>query len=162
MSIPSTVFPKRIYTLKEFGEARRALAEGYKHRLRVIGSPEFKKKVKDLLSYISSAGYRDFLRTYIRKISEVDGLSQLREADATIWLSSYVLENPFEGARFIIQKAEQMKSYLSGNLYYISGETSAVEKSVAFLERLRDGIKDEETRAKCEEVLKQWRGAKIF
>lgn len=154
-------FPRRIYTIREFEAARRALAEGHRHRLRVVGGPEFKRKVREILGHIKTAGYHDFLITYIRKISEVNGVSQLREADAAIWLNAYMVENPFEGARFVIQKAEQMKDYLQGNLYYIGGEMSAVNKSVAFLEELKDSIRDEELRAKCEEVLEQWKGARI-
>lgn len=138
-----------------------ALAEGHKHRLRVTGSSEFKQKVTEILAHIKTAEYYDFLRTYIRKINEVTGLSQLREADATIWLNNYMVKNPFEGARFVVQKVWQMKYYLDGDLYYISGETSAVEKSVEFLEKLRDNIKDGVLREKCEEVLRQWKEAEI-
>ena len=141
--------------------ARKVLAQGHKHRLRVIGGSEFKRKIKDILTHIKTAGYYDFLRTYIRKISETNGLSQLREADATIWLNTYMVENSFEGARFVIQKIEQMKQYLDGNLYYRSGETSAVEKSIEFLEKLKDRIKDEEVKSKCEEVLRKWKDAGI-
>ncbi len=54
-----------------------------------------------------------------------------------------------------------MKEYLAGNLYYISGETAAIEKSITFLEKLRDNFKDEDLRAKCEEILRQWKEAKI-
>jgi len=64
--------------------ARRALEEGYKHTLKVVGKPEFKRKVEDMLSFVKAADYYDFVRTYIRKISEVSGLSQLREAEATV------------------------------------------------------------------------------
>lgn len=154
-------FPRRIYTVREFEAAREALAEGHKHHLRVVGSPEFRKKVKEILTYIKTARYYDFLITYIRRISEVNGVSQLREADATIWLNVYMVENRFEGARFVIQKAEQMRRYLEGKMYYIKGETPAVAKSVMFLEVLSSKIKDEEVRARCEEVLKQWKGARI-
>jgi hypothetical protein len=108
-----------------------------------------------------TAGYYDFLITYIRRISQVDGISQLREADATIWLNNYVIKEPFEGARFIIQKTEQMKDYLAGNLYYISRETAAIEKSIIFLERLRNNLKDEDLRSKCDGILRQWKEAKI-
>lgn len=113
------------------------------------------------MAHIRTAGYYDFLRTYIRRISQVDGISQLREADATIWLNNYVIKEPFEGARFIIQKAEQMKDYLAGNLYYLSGETAAVEKSIIFLERLRKNLRNENLRSRCEEILRQWKEAKI-
>ena len=154
-------FPRRIYTIEEFEEARKAVTDGHKHRLRIVGSSEFKRKVKEILAFINIAGYYDFLRRYIRKISEVNGVSQLREADASIWLNFYMVENPFEGARFIIQKTEQMKSYLNGKIYYIIGELPAVKKSVDFLEKLRNNIKDKDLKMKCEVVLQQWKEAKI-
>lgn len=141
--------------------ARKALEEGYKHPLKVVGSPEFKGKVEEILNLIKVAGYYDFVRTYIRKMSEISGLSQLREAEATIWLNDYVVGNPFEGARFVVQKAEQMKDYIDGKEYYIRGELSAVRKSIVFLEKLRNSIENGDLRAKCEEALRQWREARI-
>lgn len=141
--------------------ARRALEEGYKHQLKVVGSPAFKIKVKEILRLIKAAGYCDFIRTYIREISEVSGLSQLREAEATIWLNDILLGNPFEGARFVVQKAEQMKDYIDGKEYYLRGELSAVRKSIIFLEKLANSIEDEASKAKCEETLRQWKEAKI-
>lgn len=54
-----------------------------------------------------------------------------------------------------------MKSYLDGNLYYMSGETAAVAKSLEFLEKLSDNIQDETLKMKCDEVLKRWKEAKI-
>lgn len=155
-------FPRKIYTVKEFTAARQALAEGHKHHLRVIGGSEFKTNVKEILSLIKKVGYYDFLRTYIRKISEVDGVSQLRETEASIWLNNYVVANPCEGARFIIQKSEQMKRYLEGKLYYIAGERPALRKSLEFLEKLSDCIEDKCLRAKCEELLKQWTDDRVL
>jgi len=137
------------------------LDAGYKHDLSIVGSPSFKEKIKEILSLIKAADYYDFLRTYIRKISEVGGLSQLREAEATIWLSDIIAGKPCEGARFVVQKAEQMKSYIDGKEYYIRGERSAVAKSVIFLEKLVNSIEDETMRVKCEDTLRQWREAKI-
>lgn len=156
-----TQFPRRIYTVQEFAAARDALAEGHKHLLKVRGSDEFKVKVKEILALIKLAGYYDFLRTYIRQLSEIDGVSQLREAEATIWLNRFVVSNPFEGARFIIQKTEQMKAYLDGKLYYFGGEMAAVNRSIAFLGELKEKIKSEDLRSRCDEVLKQWKEAKI-
>lgn len=156
MTLSKTKFPKRIYTVEEYMAARKALAEGYKHRLRIDGSPEFKIKIKEILNLVKKAKYYVFLRTYIRRICEMEGLSQLREAEATIWLNHYMIENPFAGARFIIQKAEQMKSYLEGKIYYISGELSAVRKSIVFLTKLRDSLNNEELKAQCDELLRQW------
>lgn len=114
-----------------------------------------------MLSLVKAADYYDFVRTYIRKISEVNGLSQLREAEATIWLNDIILANPFEGARFVVQKAEQMKDYIDGKEYYRRGELSAVRKSIVFLEKLVKSIEDEALKAKCEETLRQWREARI-
>ena len=138
------------------------MAGGHKHRLRVVGTPEFKRKVGKILALIKVAGYYDFLRTYIRRVSEVDGVSQLREADAAIWLNVYVVEDPFEGVRFVVQKAEQMRDYLDGKLYYIAGELSAVRRSIVFLEKLRDSVRDEGLRVRCEEVLKRWTEERVL
>lgn len=113
------------------------------------------------MAYIKAAGFYDVLRTYIRRISEVDGVSQLREADATIWLNVYMLRNRFECARFIIQKAEQMKNFLGAEQNYFVGERLAVKRSVAFLAKLKDCITDVKSKAQCEEVLRQWREARI-
>ena len=113
------------------------------------------------MKYIEIAGYQKFLSTYIREISEISGLSQLRETEASLWLNNYILADPFEGARFIIQKAEQMKYYLSGETYYLQGETSAITKSLKFLEELTAKLIREDLKVKCEEVLKQWQGASI-
>jgi len=154
-------FPRRIYTVKELLAARKSLEEGYKHQLKVVGSPVFKRKAEEILSFIKAADYYDFVRTYIRKISEISGLSQLREAEATIWLNDIVLENTFDGARFIVQKAEQMKDYIDGKEYYRRGELAAVRKSIVFLEKLVKSIEDETLRVKCEETLRQWREARI-
>lgn len=54
-----------------------------------------------------------------------------------------------------------MKSYLEGEKYYISGELSAVRQSIAFLEKLKNCLLDEEKKSKCDEVLKQWKEARI-
>ncbi len=154
-------FPERIYTVEELLEARKALEEGHKHELKVVGNAEFTRKVEEVLNLIKVASYYDFVRTYIREISEVSGLSQLREAEATIWLNDVVLRNPFEGARFIVQKAEQMKSYIDGKDYYRLGELYAVRKSVVFLEKLMNSVEDQDSKAKCEAILRQWREARI-
>jgi hypothetical protein len=156
ITVSKTKFPKRIYTVDEYMAAREALAAGYKHRLRIDGSSEFKQKVRVILDLIKKAKYYVFLRTYIRRICEMEGISQLREAEATIWLNHNVIKNPFAGARFIIQKAEQMKSYLEGKIYYISGELSAVQKSIEFLTKLCDSLDNEELKAQCDKLLQEW------
>jgi len=149
-------FPKRVYTIKEVKKARELIAEGYKHRLKVVGSPDFKSKTKEALKLVKTAKYYDFLRTYIRQIREIDGLSQLREAEAAIWANKYAVADPVEAAGFIIQKAQQMKGFIEGKLYYDKGEIKAVEKRIEFLETLRDRSRNQAVKKKCEENLKRW------
>jgi len=149
-------FPKRVYTVEEVKKARALIAKGYKHRLRVVGSPDFKRKAKEALKLIKTAKYYNFLRTYIRQIREIGGLSQLREAEAAIWANKYAVADPVEAAGFIIQKAQQMKDFIEGRLYYETAEMRAVKKRIEFLETLRDGSKDQAVKKKCEEHLKRW------
>ena len=155
-------FPRRIYTLDEFDAARKAIALGKKHHLRVRGSSEFKRKVEEILVLIKVAGYSDLLRKHIRCISEVEGVSQLREADSAIWLNLYVVKEPFEGARFVIHKAEQMMYNLEGKLNYIDTELQSVKQSVEFLERLENNLKDSNLKEKCKEVLSRWKEDKVL
>jgi len=70
-------FPKRIYTEEEVKKTRELVEKGYKHSLKSVGSLAFKEKVKQALELVKTAGYYDFLRTYIRTIKEIDGLTQL-------------------------------------------------------------------------------------
>ena len=149
-------FPERVYTVKEVKKARELIAKGYKHRLKVVGSPDFRSKAKEALKLIRTAKYYDFLRTYIRQIREIDGLSQLREAEAAIWANKYAVADPVEAAGFVIQKAQQMKGFIEGKLYYDKGEIKAVEKRIEFLETLRDRSKNQAVKKKCEENLKRW------
>jgi len=72
-------FPERVYTTEEVKKARSLIEKGYKHNLKAKGSPDFVAKVEEALQLIKTAGYYDFLRTYIRTIREITGLSQLRE-----------------------------------------------------------------------------------
>jgi hypothetical protein len=149
-------FPKRVYTVEEVKRAKELIAEGYKHRLKVVGSPDFRSKAKEALKLIKTAKYYDFLRTYIRQIREIDGLSQLREAEAAIWANKYAVTDPVEAAGFFIQKAQQMMDFIEGKLYYDKGEIKAVEKRIKFLETLRDRSKNQTVKKKCEENLKKW------
>ena len=149
-------FPERVYTVEEVKKARELIEKGYKHRLRVVGSPDFRSKAKEALKLIRTAKYYDFLRTYIRQIREIDGLSQLREAEAAIWANKYAVADPVEAAGFIIQKAQQMKDFIEGKLYYEKGEIKAVEKRIEFLEMLRDRSKNQAVKKKCEEALERW------
>ena len=149
-------FPKRVYTVEEVKKARALIEKGYKHRLRVVGSPDFKGKVKEALKMIKTANYYDFLRTYIRQIREIGGLSQLREEEVAIWANKYVVADSIEAAGFIVQKAQQMKDFIEGRLYYDKGEAGAIRKRIEFLETLRNRSRDQAVKKKCEENLKRW------
>jgi hypothetical protein len=149
-------FPKRVYTEKEVKRAKEAIEKGFKHRLIIKGSPEFKRKLNQALQLIKLVGYYDFLRTYIRQIEEIDGFSQLHEADAAIWATTPMLEDPVDAASYIVQKAQQMKDYVEGRLYYGLGEMASIEKRIEFLEKLKKESKSSEIKKRCEELLKQW------
>jgi len=149
-------FPERVYTVEEVKKARKLIEKGHKHNLEVSGSPDFKRKVEEALELIRTAEHYDFLRTYIRQIREIDGLSQLREAEVAIWANKYAVADPIEAAGFIIQKAQQMKDFIEGRLYYDKGEMKAVQKRIEFLETLRDRTKNQDVKKKCEEILKKW------
>jgi hypothetical protein len=149
-------FPKRVYTEGEVQRAKEAIERGFKHRLIIKGSPEFKKKLNQALQLIKQVGYYDFLRTYIRQIEEINGFSQLHEADAAIWATTPMLEDPVDAASYIVQKAQQMKDYVEGKLYYGVGEMASIEKRIEFLEKLKKESKDSKIKRRCEELLKQW------
>ena len=149
-------FPERVYTVEEVKKAKELIEKGHKHRLKVSGSPDFRTKAKEALKLIRTAKYHDFLRTYIRQIREIDGLSQLREAEAAIWANKYAVADPIEAGGFIIQKAQQMKDFIEGKLYYDTAEIKAVEKRIEFLKTLRDRSKNQAVKKKCEENLKRW------
>ncbi|MGB9959152.1 MAG: hypothetical protein ACPLKQ_01350 [Candidatus Bathyarchaeales archaeon] len=150
-------FPDRIYTVDEVKEAEKLTKKGYKHRLKVKGSPEFKRKTEEALKLVKTAGYYDFLRTYIREIVEIDGLTQLREAEAAIWANKYAVQNPVDAASLFIQKANHMKEYLEGQLYYGGeAERRSVEKRIEFLEILKKKSRKREVKEECEKLLKSW------
>ena len=149
-------FPERVYTAEEVKKAMELIGKGYKHNLEVNGSQDFRNKTEEALELIKTAEYYDFLRTYIRQIREIDGLSQLREAEVAIWANKYAVADPIEAAGFIIQKAQQMKDFIEGRLYYETAEVRAVKKRIEFLETLRDRSKDQAVKKECEENLKRW------
>jgi hypothetical protein len=150
-------FPKRIYTGEEVKKAKELIDKGYKHRLKVKGSPIFKQKVKQVIKLVKTAGYNDFLRTYIRRIIEIDGLTQLREAEAAIWANKYAVENPVDAASFFVQKANHMKEYLEGKLYYGgAAEKRSVEKRIEFLKTLKKKSRKKEVKEECERLLSSW------
>ncbi|MFQ6081266.1 MAG: hypothetical protein ACE5OW_06330 [Candidatus Bathyarchaeia archaeon] len=151
-------FPERVFTVEEVERAREIIEKGYRHRLRVKGGSEFKRKVEEALRLIKTAQYYDFLRTYIRQIVEIGGLSQLRESEVAIWANMYTVADPVDAASLFVQKAHQMKEYIEGKLYYGGeAEKRAVEKRVEFLEELRKRSKNNDVKKKCEEYIKRWR-----
>lgn len=151
------VFPERVYTGEEVRKAKELIDKGYRHNLTVKGSSWFKQKVEEALSIITSVGYCDFLRTYIRCITEIDGFTQLREADASVWANKYAVENPVDAASIFIQKAISMKEYLEGRLHYGGeAEKRSVRKRIEFLEILTKKSKEKEVVAEAERLLRFW------
>jgi hypothetical protein len=150
-------FPERVYTQKEVKTARELVNKGYKHSLTVEGSPNFEQQVNQALELAKTAGYYDFLRTYIRKIMEIDGITQLRETEAVIWANIFAVENPVDAASFLVQKAYQMKKYLEGEVYYGgTAEKRSVEKRIQFLEVLKSKSQDESVKEECARLLQMW------
>ena len=150
-------FPERVYTEKEVKTARELIKEGYKHDLKVEGSQKFKQKVNQILGLVKTTGYYEFFRTYISHIKEIDGITQLRETEAGIWANKFAVENPVDAASLLIQKANQMKEYVEGKLYYGgNAEKRSVEKRIQFLEVLKDKSQDENVKEECERLLQMW------
>ena len=150
-------FPERVYTTSELQEARELIDSGYKHQLTVEGSLDFKQKVYKILELTKTADFYDFVRTYIRRILEIDGLTQLRETEVEIWANKFAVENPVDGASLFVQKAFSMKEYLDGDLYYGGlAEKRSIEKRLEFLESLKNRTEQESVRAECERLLEMW------
>ena len=127
-------FPERVYTSEEVKDAKAIVDQGYKHKLIVEGTPEFRKQVNQVLELIKTAGYYDFLLSYIRMVMEIDGITQLRETEVAIWANKFAVENPVDAASLFIQKAYAMKEYLDGELYYGgNAEKRSVAKRIEFL-----------------------------
>ena len=136
-------FPERIYTTEEVQAAKELVDQGYKHNLTVEGTADFTEKVNQALDLIKTAGYEDFLKTYIRKIIEIDGITQLRETEASIWATKFAVENPVDAASLIVQKTYHMKEYLEGELYYGgNAEKRSVAKRIEFLQTLKESLED--------------------
>jgi hypothetical protein len=130
---------------------------GYKHDLAVEGTSEFKQKISRILELVKTAGCYDFLRTYIRQIIEIDGLTQLRETEAAIWANKFAVENPVDAASLFIQKTHHMKQYIDGDLYYGgTSEKLTVEKRIEFLAALKNKTDEKEIKDECERLLKMW------
>jgi hypothetical protein len=155
-------FPDRIYTTEEVKSAKALVDKGYKHNLTIEGSPEFTLKANQALELIKTAGYFDFLRTYVRKIIEIDGISQLRETEVAIWAGKFAVENPVDAASLFIQKAYHMKEYLEGELYYGgNAEKRSVAKRVEFLQSLKDKTGDKVVKEECERLLEMWKDSSL-
>ena len=155
-------FPDRVYTTEEVKSAKALVDKGYKHNLVIEGSTEFTQKVNQALELIKTAGYFDFLRTYVRKIIEIDGISQLRENEVAIWASKFAVENPVDAASLFIQKAYHMKEYLEGELYYGgNAEKRSVAKRVEFLHSLKDKTSDNVVKEECERLLEMWKDSSL-
>ena len=151
-------FPRRVYTEEEVRKARELVDKGYRHRITIKGDPVFREKVRRAVELVKTAGYRDFLRTYIRRIEEIDGLTQLRNADAAIWANVYAVENPVDAASMLIQKANHMQEYLELKHYYGGeAEKRSVAKRIEFLEVLKSRSREKEVKAECERLLRLWR-----
>jgi len=154
-------FPERIYTQEEVDKARELIQKGYKHELKIKGNPEFKDRMKQVIELLKTADYYDFVRTYIREIIEIEGFSQLHEADAAIWANMVTLADHVDAASYIVQKAQQMKDYLEGNLYYGTGEMTAMKKRLEFIKTLQTKSSSKDVQKRCEQLLKDWEDTKI-
>jgi len=156
-------FPDRVYTYDEVHLAKILIDKGYRHRLRIAGDKKFKEKTRKALELVKTAGYYDFLRTYIRMIREIEGFSQLREAEAAIWANTYTVEDMIDAACFFIQKAWQMKNYIEGKIYYgHKGEKLAVDARLRFLETLKKRSKNPKIKERCRRKIKSWDESKFL
>jgi hypothetical protein len=155
-------FPERVYTSEEVKDAKALVDQGYKHHLIVEGTPEFRKQVNQVLELIKTAGFHDFLQSYIRMIMEIDGITQLRETEVAIWANKFAVENPVDAASLFIQKAYAMKEYLDGELYYGgSAEKRTVAKRIEFLQTLNDKTTDKDVKAECKRLLEMWKDSSL-
>lgn len=150
-------FPLRVYTEEEHKLAKQLLDKGYKHNLEVSGSSDFVKKVNKALALVKTAEAYGFLRTYIRQITEIDGITQLRETEVAIWANKFAVENIVDFASLLVQKAYHMKEYMEGKLYYGgASEKRTVQKRIEFLEKLRDKTEEKSVKEECDRLLKMW------
>ncbi len=155
-------FPERVYTAEEVNTAKELVDGGYKHKLTVEGASDFIEKVNRALELIKTAEFSDFLQSHIRKILEIDGITQLRETEASIWANKFAVENPVDAASLFIQKAYHMKEYLEGELYYGGkAEKRSVAKRIEFLQVLRDKSEDKNVKAECERLLQMWKESSL-
>jgi hypothetical protein len=156
------VFPERVYTTEEVKTAKTLIDQGYKHDLTMEGSSDFREKVYEALELIKTSGYFEFLRTYIRKILEIDGITQLREAEVAIWANKFAVDNPVDASSLFIQKAYHMKEYLDGELYYGgNAEKRTIAKRIEFLQALKDKTTVINVKEECERLLQMWKESSL-
>ena len=135
---------------------------GYKHELTVTGEPSFVEKVNKALELSKVAGSYDFIRTYIRQISEIDGITQLRETEVVIWANKFALESVVDFASLLVQKAYHMKEYLEGEVYYGgASEKRTVQKRIEFLQALENKTEDASVKEECDRLLEMWRDSSL-
>jgi len=155
-------FPERIYTTEEHKKAKELIDKGYKHRLSVEGSLDFRQRVYRVLELVKIADGYELLRTYIRKIIEIDGITQLRETEAAIWANKFAVENPVDAASLFVQKTFHMKQYIDGELYYGgASEKRSVEKRMEFLESLKNKSREKDVTEECERLLQMWKDSSL-
>ena len=155
-------FPKRIYTEDEVKQAKTLIDNGYRHRVKIKGSADFKQKAKQAIDHIRTADYYDFFRTYVKEVEEIDGLTQLRQSEASIWANKYTVRNPVDAASILVQKANQMKEYLEGKLYYGGqAEKRSDQKRIEFLEALGRKSRETNVTAECERLVKLWKESSL-
>ena len=140
-------FPERIYTEAEHKTAKDLIDKGYQHRA---------------LELVKIADYYEYLRTYIGKIIEIDGITQLRETEAAIWANKFAVENPVDAASLFVQKTYVMKQYIDGEIYYGgTSEKQSVEKRMEFLETLKNKSHENEVKDECERLLQMWKDSSL-
>jgi len=155
-------FPEKVYTEQEHKLAKDLIDKGFKHRLAVEGSLDFRQKVYQALELVKIADYYEFLRTYIRKIIEIDGITQLRETEVAIWANKFAVENPVDAASLFVQKTYHMKQYIDGEIYYGgASEKRTVEKRMEFLETLKNKTHEQEVIDECERLLQMWKESSL-
>jgi len=150
-------FPQRLYTTKEVYAAKALINQGYKHDLIIDGTVDFQTKVSKAIEYLKIAGHYDFFRTYIKEITEIDGVTQLRETEIAIWANQYAVENSVDAASLFVQKAYSMKEYLDGELYYGgNAEKRSIIKRIEFLQTLKEKTVDSNVVQECQRLLDLW------
>ena len=155
-------FPERVYTGKELDAAKSLVDQGYRHQLAVDGKPEFIQKVEKAIEYIKTAGYYDYLQTYIKFITEIDGMTQLRQSEVAIWANKFAVGNPVDAASLFIQKAYSMQEYLEGKLYYGgAAEKRSIAKRIEFLQTLKEKTTDESVKEECARLLGLWHDSSL-